>query len=117
MNYFNKKQIEQLQPYETHFHTVIYAKYKRATSSRVNDFVANLYEDVTGEILDRNWSCATCVYNIFEKCGKLYYESIKNESNKKITETNETTGDKKQRTRNSSRNNTKSTRKKSSDVK
>lgn len=76
-NYFNKKQLKQLEPYESHFHTVIYAKYKRATPTRVNNLVADIYEETTGNIVDRNWSCSKCVYSVFEKCGKIYYESIK----------------------------------------
>lgn len=83
MKYLNKKQILQLAPYENHFHTVIYAKYKRATTARVNDLIADIYEDVTGEVISRKWSCSQCVFNIFEKCGRLYYESVKilNEKN------------------------------------
>lgn len=83
MKYFNKKQLKALEQVEQHFHTVIYAKYKRATSSKVNDMVADLYEEVTGEILTRKWSCAHCVYALFEKAGKLYYKSLENLKSKK----------------------------------
>lgn len=76
MKLLNKKQIKRLEPYEEHFETIIKAKYKRATSSRVNDIVADVYEEATGEILKRNWSCAHCIYDVFEKCGKLYYKSL-----------------------------------------
>lgn len=76
MKLFTNKQIELLSPYESHFHTVLFAKYKRATSSRGNDLVADLYEEVSGEIITRNWSCNHCIYSLFDKCGKLYYASL-----------------------------------------
>lgn len=76
MKVFTKEQIELLKPYEQYFRTVIKAKYKRATSSHVNDIVANIYEEATGEILQRNWSCPNCIFEIFKKCGELYYSSL-----------------------------------------
>lgn len=76
MKYFTKKQLEQLSQYEEHFRTVVKALYKRATPARVNDMVADIYEQTTGEVLQRNWSCAHCGFTIFKKCGELYYASL-----------------------------------------
>lgn len=99
MKVFTKEQIELLKPYEQYFRTVVKAKYKRATSSHVNDIVANIYEDTTGEILQRNWNCPHCTFEIFKKCGELYYRSLeyytaeesgKTEQKKVKTEQNET---------------------------
>lgn len=73
MKLLTKKQMTMLSEFEKHFHTVIYAKYKRMTSTRANDIVADIYEEATGEVVKRTWSCAKCVYALYEKCGRLYY--------------------------------------------
>ena len=74
--YFTQEQLAALKPAEEYFNTVVNSHYKRASYKELNDLVADLYEEVTGEKLARNWSCGTCVITAFEKAGKLYYESL-----------------------------------------
>ena len=75
-NYFNEKQLNELRPYEHHFYTATKENYKRATPSTLNDKIADLYQEVTGNKLNRNWTCGTCVLNAFKAVGELYYQSL-----------------------------------------
>lgn len=76
MKYFNEKQLNELRPYEHHFYTATKENYKRATPSTLNDKIADLYQEVTGNKLNRNWTCGTCVLNAFKAVGELYYQSL-----------------------------------------
>lgn len=74
-NYFTKEQIEMLKDNEHYFYTAVYENYKRASSAKDNDKIADLYEEVTGGKLNRNWSCGHCVLTAYKVVGKLYFES------------------------------------------
>lgn len=50
--------------------------WKRATSISTNEKIADIYEKRTNKKLDRNWSCATCTYNVYRQVGELYLRSI-----------------------------------------
>lgn len=76
MEYFNKEQIERLKPAEQHFTTVVYRQYKLATTSVMNNMVADTYEECTGKTLKRNFSCTRCCYNVYKEVGTLYFKSI-----------------------------------------
>lgn len=77
MRYFTQEEIDKLKFMETHFWTVVNGKYKIATPVKDNEYVVQVYEEATGEKLYKNWGCNKCVYNIFNKIGKLYFDSIK----------------------------------------
>lgn len=87
MKYFTKDDINILMKYEYYFSTVIKYNYKRNTTRQINDEVADVYERTTNEKLSRNYSCSSCVFNIFKTVGKLYFDSIeywKNEDKKAL---------------------------------
>lgn len=76
---------------EEYFYTVIKAQYKRATPNSLNDELADAYDKLTGEKINRNWNCNSCNYNSFLKMAKLYYQlkeqvSVKNEPDLKTNE-------------------------------
>lgn len=75
--YFTKEQIERLKDAVEYFNTAVNANYKRASQSSLNDLVADVYEQATGEKLQRNWHCGSCVLNCYRKAGQLYFESLK----------------------------------------
>lgn len=81
--YFNSKQIKKLKAAEPYFTTVVKSQYKRATTIAMNDMVADMYDSVSGkQPISRNYSCNTCVYNLYLACGRLYFESIEQVENK-----------------------------------
>lgn len=72
-----KGQIKKLQPLEKYFNTIEKAQYKRASLRSEDELAADILQAVTGEVQQRNFSCAQCVYNIYNKLAKIYYASIK----------------------------------------
>lgn len=76
MKYFTKEQIDALKVAEPHFNTVVKAQWKRATDRKMNDMIADIYEQCTGEKIKRDWACGQCVFNAYMKIGKLYFASI-----------------------------------------
>lgn len=74
--YFNKEQLELLKEAEEYFYTVIKAQYKRGTPITLNDKIADIYDSLGEDKINRNWNCNTCIYNAFKKIGELYYESL-----------------------------------------
>lgn len=76
--YFNKTQINKLQKSGAvaYFETIIKTQVKRGTSHYLDDLVADIYRDATGEEVARNWSCNKCCYNLYKKAANLYYSSL-----------------------------------------
>lgn len=73
--YFTREQIAILKPAEEYFNTVVHSHYKRASTVTLNELVADIYLQATGEQVARNWGCGSCVMTCYEKAGRLYYES------------------------------------------
>ena len=75
---FTKEQMEILETngYPKHFDTVLISKYKRGTTSKENNLLADLYDAATGEKISRQFSCKTCVYELYRKAGLLYKETL-----------------------------------------
>ena len=63
MSLFDEKQVELLSKYEPVFNTVTYQQYKRGTTAKQNEFIADMLENVTGKPVNRNFSCNSCLYN------------------------------------------------------
>lgn len=59
---------------EKYFNQIIKGKYKSATTTKMNNLVADVYEDEIGPLRNRNWTCGRCVYNMYEPVAKLYNE-------------------------------------------
>ena len=75
---FTKKQIKEIEKLDVvkHFNTVIDSQYKRGTTSTQDNSLADIYDEATGGKVSRNFSCKTCVYNLYRNAGMLYRKSI-----------------------------------------
>ena len=77
---FTKEQMKKLKDAEPHFYTAVNFQYKLNTSRQLNDKVADIYEERTGEVVSRNWACGNCTYKLFRKAGIIYFNTLKNET-------------------------------------
>ena len=78
MNLYTKEQIAELKKLDViqHFTTAIDSDYKRGTSSIQDNRVADIYDAATGGKVSRNFSCKSCVFNLYRKAGELYRETL-----------------------------------------
>ena len=78
MNLYTKEQIAELKKLDViqHFTTAIDSDYKRGTSSIQDNKVADIYDAATGGKVSRNFSCKSCVFNLYRKAGELYRETL-----------------------------------------
>ena len=78
MNLYSKEQIAELKKLDViqHFKTVLDSDYKRGTSSIQDNKVADIYDAATGGKVSRNFSCKSCVFNLYRKAGELYRETL-----------------------------------------
>lgn len=68
-----KEEYEQLLPYEDDFRRAVKAEYKLPTKKEEDDLVISIllkYEPRT----QVNRSCGNCMFNIYKRCGWLYYQ-------------------------------------------
>lgn len=80
---FTKEQMKKLKDAEPFFFTAVNLQYKLNTSRALNDRVADVYEERTGQIVSRNWSCGNCSYQLYRKAGIMYYNTLKNAEEEK----------------------------------
>lgn len=78
MNLYSKEQIAELKKLDViqHFKTALDSDYKRGTSSVQDNKVADIYDAATGGKVSRNFSCKSCVFNLYRKAGELYRETL-----------------------------------------
>lgn len=78
MNLYTKEQIAELKKLDViqHFKTALDSDYKRGTSSIQDNKVADIYDAATGGKVSRNFSCKSCVFNLYRKAGELYRETL-----------------------------------------
>ena len=78
MNLYTKEQIAELKKLDViqHFTTALDSDYKRGTSSAQDNKVADIYDAATGGKISRNFSCKSCVFNLYRKAGELYRETL-----------------------------------------
>lgn len=76
--YYTKEQIARLKEIGAvqHFDTVLDSEFKRGTSSSVDNEVADIYDAATGGKVSRSFACKSCVYNLYQKAGLLYRQSV-----------------------------------------
>lgn len=87
---FNGGELKKLEKVRGHFYTAVNLSYKNNTTKEENDMVADLYERVTGEKVNRNWACPKCTYDLFRKAGEIFFKSA-GKDGKKQEETSEET--------------------------
>ena len=78
MSLYTKEQITELKKLDViqHFTTALDSDYKRGTSSIQDNKVADIYDAATGGKVSRNFSCKSCVFNLYRKAGELYRETL-----------------------------------------
>ena len=78
MNLYTKEQIAELKKLDViqHFTTALDSDYKRGTSSVQDNKVADIYDAATGGKISRNFSCKSCVFNLYRKAGELYRTTL-----------------------------------------
>ena len=78
MSLYTKEQIAELKKLDViqHFTTALDSDYKRGTSSVQDNKVADIYDAATGGKVSRNFSCKSCVFNLYRKAGELYRETL-----------------------------------------
>ena len=86
MSLFDEKQVELLSKYEPVFNTVTYQQYKRGTTAKQNEFIADMLENVTGKPANRNFSCNSCLYNLWLSVARIYYSSVEALKNNKVSD-------------------------------
>lgn len=86
MSLFDEKQVELLSKYEPVFNTVTYQQYKRGTTAKQNEFIADMLETVTGKPANRNFSCNSCLYNLWVSVARIYYSSVEALNNNKVSD-------------------------------
>ena len=86
MSLFDEKQVELLSKYEPVFNTVTYQQYKRGTTAKQNEFIADMLENVTGKPANRNYSCNSCLYNLWLSVARIYYSSVEALKNNKVSD-------------------------------
>lgn len=102
MNLYTKEQIAELKKLDViqHFTTALDSDYKRGTSSIQDNKVADIYDAATGGKVSRNFSCKSCVFNLYRKAGELYRETLefmkkeKESKKKKVDNENNNKSDK-----------------------
>lgn len=70
---FTPEQLEILKEAEPHFNTAK-SGYIRYASRDLHNLVANTYFEATGQKIPANWSCGTCVLNLYRKVGYFYFK-------------------------------------------
>ena len=99
MNIYTKEQMQTLKKMGAveHFNTVLDSQYKRGTIKSENELVADIYDAATNTKIQRNFSCKSCVFNLFKLAGELYRKSelyYKQEAMKKAREAKQNKKDK-----------------------
>ena len=75
---FSKEEIKELKTLGAveHFDTILNSDFKRGTPHAMNVRVAELLDEARGQVVNRNLSCRSCVYELYKQAGRLYYDSL-----------------------------------------
>lgn len=85
---FTIEQYNRLWDAEIHFKSAVKSGCVKNCPRWLVDTVADVYEEATGEVVNRNFNCAVCVFNFLNKVGKLYFADMEEYKNQEdmITE-------------------------------
>ena len=77
--HYTREQMKELEDLNViyHFHTATVSDFKRGTLRKQDERVADIYEQATGNKVERNFGCSLCCYRLYNKAGLLYYASKK----------------------------------------
>ena len=73
MRLFTNEEIEELSKWEKHFRTAVLSNYKRGTLRTDDARIAEIYENATGEKINKNFGCGICSLNFYKKVGNKYF--------------------------------------------
>lgn len=91
MKKLTKKHLEKLKAVERYLYTTVELQFKHNTTASQNDIVADALDYVYGTSNSRNYGCSRCVYNMYERLGKIYFKQLKDEQLEETTTTTEET--------------------------
>lgn len=76
---YTKEEMKKLKELDViqHFDTVLDSQFKRGTFTTTDNAVADIYEEATNTKVARNFTCKSCVFNLYKNAGILYRESEK----------------------------------------
>lgn len=74
MRRFTEEEIKTLSKWEKHFRTAVLSNYKRATVRADDAKISEIYENATGEKINKNFGCGICSLNFYKKVGNKYFE-------------------------------------------
>ena len=99
--YYTKQQMKALEDLDAirHFDTVLDSSFKRGTPEDLNNKVADIYDEATGDKISRNFSCKVCCFNLYRAAGTLYRQSkahYENENRLKMQKAREAKNNKKE---------------------
>lgn len=89
MKKLTKKHLEKLKAVERYLYTTVELQFKHNTTASQNDIVADALDYVYGTSNSRNYGCSRCVYNMYERLGKIYFKQLKEEQLEETTTTTE----------------------------
>ena len=76
MKYLSKEDLEIYAKYEYDLTSSYMMNFKRNSSKRQNDELANIYDKYAEKPVLRDWNCGSCCLSAYKKFGKLYYDSL-----------------------------------------
>ena len=78
MTYYTKEQLKQIEELGVvqHFNSVLDSDYKRGTTAKQNETLADIYDAATGGKVSRHFGCKTCIMNLYRNAGLLYRKTL-----------------------------------------
>lgn len=73
---FTEEQMKVLKEASIHFESVLKHNLIRNAPRHMTEDIVRIYELQSGQTVKRNFSCGTCVMNIYRMIGKAYYEYV-----------------------------------------
>lgn len=68
----NLEQFKRLVPLEEYFATITKGQYKRASTTKEDNIIVEILKELN--LPTSRTTCAKCVYNMYQRLSKLYYE-------------------------------------------
>lgn len=76
---FTKEQMNTLAQFEDRLGTAYRAQWCRAMTRTDYETVYQLWKDVSGEALEHNANCQSCVLHLMSRCGAAYFAQKESE--------------------------------------
>lgn len=75
---YTAKQVEELKNLGAiaHFRTVVNAQYLRNVPTNLTKEVERIYKEASDDKTSFNLACRSCVYDLYNRAGKLYFQYV-----------------------------------------